>query len=311
MRIRATVAAVSGALALSALAVPAAQADGSVSRADIAKVLKAGQAASGTSKSAFSASAVAADAPYALDVSFSNVKVNKGKTIVAGTTGTLTVPVTYTMTHAANVDIAAEDFFSDIELYYGATYVDSEYGLYSDDFPVCKSTSTTVANCTQSIVIHPAWGDLENAAAGKWKAAAYAVALNGQDPSSDTFDVTKVGVAEKEGLPGVSILRAARLSVNATPEPVKKGKTITVTGKLTRANWDGANYTGYGNQAVKLQFRKSGTNTYTTVKTIRTAANGDLKTTVKATVDGFFRYVSATTVTTSDAYAAPDYIDVK
>jgi hypothetical protein len=62
---------------------------------------------------------------------------------------------------------------------------------------------------------------------------------------------------------------------------------------------------------VKLQFRKNGTSTYTTVKTIRTVANGDLKTTVTATADGFFRYVFAATATTSDAFAAPDFIDVK
>ena len=123
MRIRATVAAVSGALALSALAVPAAQADGSVSRADAAKILAAGQAASG--KSAFSTSAAADDIgkPYALNASFSNIKINNGKAIVAGTTGTITVPITYTLTHGADVDITAEDFFTDVELYYGAQAV--------------------------------------------------------------------------------------------------------------------------------------------------------------------------------------------
>ena len=278
MRIGATLAALSGALVLSAVLVPVALADG--------------------------------DKPYPLDVSFSNITINKGKPIVAGTTGALTVPITYTLTHGADVDIAAEDFFTDVELYYGGSYVNSEAGLYGDDWAHCTAASPTVAHCTQSIVIRPA-RDLFDATAGKWKAYAYARELNGQDPGSDDYDVTKTGSVEKEGLAGPSVLRLAKLSVDASPEPVRKGATITVTGRLTRAGWEGAKYAGYGNQAVKLQFRKNGTNTYTTVKTIRTAANGDLKTTVRATVDGFFRYVSATTTTTSDAYAAPDFIDVK
>ncbi|WP_412180795.1 hypothetical protein [Streptomyces sp. ADMS] len=81
--------------------------------------------------------------------------------------------------------------------------------------------------------------------------------------------------------------------------------------KLTRASWDGPNCTGYATQPVQLQFRKNGTGTYTVVKTIRTTTKGDLKTTVKATADGFFRYVFAGTRTTVGAGAAAEFIDVK
>ncbi|WP_371661647.1 hypothetical protein [Streptomyces sp. NBC_00280] len=292
MRICATVAAVSGALALSVLAVPAAHADNSVSGADVTD----------------------ADQPYALNASFSNIKINNGRAIVAGTTGMITVPITYTLTHGADVDITAEDFFTDVELYYVASqddsYDDSDYTLFGDDWAHCTAASVTVANCTQSIVIHPAQ-DLFNEAAGKWKAYAYARALNGQDTGSDDYDVTKVGVVEKDLIAGPSLLRAAKLTVNATPEPVVKGKTITVTGKLTRANWDGANYTGYASQPVQLQFRKNGASAYTVVKTIKTTTKGDLKTTVKATADGYFRYVFTGTATTGALGAAPDFIDVK
>jgi hypothetical protein len=62
---------------------------------------------------------------------------------------------------------------------------------------------------------------------------------------------------------------------------------------------------------VKLQFRKKGTSTYTTVKTIKTGSAGALKTTVKATVDGYFRYSFAGTTTTPAVNAAGDFIDVK
>ncbi|MFE9812317.1 hypothetical protein [Streptomyces sp. NPDC005548] len=119
MRIRATVAAVSGALALSALAVPAAQADGSADhRADVAKVREAAHAASG--KTPYTGSTGSDGVPYTLDLSFSGVKVNGGKPIVVGTTNRVSVPVTYTVKHAASVDITADDFLMDVEIYRGS-----------------------------------------------------------------------------------------------------------------------------------------------------------------------------------------------
>jgi hypothetical protein len=96
MRIRATVTAVSGALALSAFVVPAAQADvhasggDSTYRADIARFLGGG-------KTAFITSPVDAGGPYELNVQFSNFKV--AKSINVGASGHVVVPVTYTLTH--------------------------------------------------------------------------------------------------------------------------------------------------------------------------------------------------------------------
>jgi hypothetical protein len=56
----------------------------------------------------------------------------------------------------------------------------------------------------------------------------------------------------------VRLKRAAKVTVNAAPEPVAKGKKITVTGKLTRANWETKKYGGYGGRTVELQFRQTG-----------------------------------------------------
>jgi hypothetical protein len=73
---------------------------------------------------------------------------------------------------------------------------------------------------------------------------------------------------------------------------VKKNTTITVTGALTRANWETYKYGGYTGQPVRLQFKKKGTGTYTTLKTVTTDGKGNLRTTTKATADGYFRYSS-------------------
>jgi hypothetical protein len=310
MRIRATVAAVSGALALSAFVVPAAHAADSASsyRADVAKVLEAAHSAS--SRTAFSATTAADDEPYALDVTFSNLKVNSGKAIAVGTTNHVAVPVTYTLTHGADVDITAADFQTGPYIYKGA-FSDPDNLLFGVDAAKCTVTSSTAASCKGNIDIYPAEGDLINSDAGAWKAAGLAIALNGQDPSSSSFDITKVGVADKGGFTSPNVQRYSKLTVNASPEPVKKGKTITVTGKLTRANWETNKYAGYAGQSVKLQFRKKGSTTYTTIKTIKTDGYGNLKTTTTASVDGYYRYSFAGTSTTPAVSAAGDYVDVR
>jgi hypothetical protein len=276
MRIRATVAAVSGALALTALAVPAAQA-----------VTDSG-------------------APYTLNASFSNLSI--AKAVKVGTTNEVSVAYTYTLTHGSDVDITAKDFYTDAFLYHG-TYSDSSPELYGDDPATCTATSSTTATCTGNINIYPADGDLQNAWAGSWSVAAEAVAFNGQDQQNP--DMSKVGYKDQSGLATTLVQRNSTLTVNAGPEPVAKGKTLTVTGKLSRANWEDHQYHGYTNQPVKLQFRKAGTSTYTTVKTVYTDSYGNLKTTTTATYDGYWRFSFAGTSTTPAVNATGDYVDVQ
>ncbi|WP_369271795.1 hypothetical protein AB5J55_18755 [Streptomyces sp. R11] len=310
MRIRATVAAVSGALAISALTVPASQAADSSSygKDDVRKAVQSARQAPGESaRSAYTAQD--AGTPYALALSFSNVKVNSGKPIVAGTTNRVTVPVTYKVTHAADIDLNATDFYLDVEIYRGASYSEWDNLLYGDEWPVCTATSSTTANCKGTIDVYPDF-ELTNADATTWKAAGYAYDFNDQDPLAEDIDWSKVGYAEQEALATTKLQRFSKLTVNASPEPVKKGKTITVTGKLTRANWDTHKYAGYAGQSVKLQFRKKGSSTYTTLKTIKTNSYGDLKTTVTASTDGYFRYSFAGTATTPAVNATGDFVDV-
>ncbi|MFE9098761.1 hypothetical protein [Streptomyces sp. NPDC007264] len=299
MRIRATVAAVTGALALSAFAVPAAQAaDPAPSFATgAAKVLQAAHAASG--KTAFTAAAPTAGQPYALNVSFSNLKI--GKAYKVGTTNHVAVPVSYTLTHGADVDITAADFDNGPFLYRGSVDTPDNI-LLGDDPAACTATSATTATCKGNVDIYPDLGDLMNADAGTWNVGALAIVLNGQD---------LVGFAKQGGLGTTLIQRYSKLTVDASPEPVKKGKTITVTGKLSRANWETNKYAGYSGQSVKLQFAKKGNSTYSTVKTIKTDGSGNLKTTVKASVDGTYRYAFAGTSSTPAVNAAGDFVDVK
>ncbi|MGW5275058.1 hypothetical protein ACWEQP_21300 [Streptomyces sp. NPDC004044] len=307
MRIRATVAAVTGALALSALVVPSAANAADAHHSVLADVVRAAHAASGTKTGARS---VGADETAPLDLTFSKLSVNGGKPIVVGTTNTKTVATTFTVTHGADVDIFADDFALDVELYRGS-FDDPTNILFGDVAPTCTTVSSTVATCKGQIDVWPQEDFVGNADATTWKAVGFAADFNGQDPSAPDFDPSQIRFAQQDGLGTTKLQRFSKLTVNAAPEPVKKGRTITVTGKLTRANWETHTYAGYTVQPVKLQFRKKTSTAYTTVKTIKSSSTGALKTTVTASVDGYWRYSFAGTSTTPAVTTTGDYVDVQ
>ncbi|MFF4551023.1 hypothetical protein [Streptomyces sp. NPDC001435] len=287
MRIRATVVAASGALALSAFVVPAAHAaDAPSYRTEAVKALSA------SGKSAFTAS-TAAD----LGVSFSNFKITGA--IKVGTTNHVSTTVTYTLTHGANYDIGSDDFDNGPFIYKGSSPETADKVLFGDAPADCTATSSTTATCKGLIDIYPGDNELINSDAGTWSAGALAIQYSTSDSTVQS------------GLGSTKVQRYSKLTVNASPEPVKKGKTITVTGKLSRANWEDHLYHGYTNQSVKLQFRKKGSSTYTTLKTIKSDSTGYLKTTTTATVDGYYRYSFAGTSTTPAVNATGDFVDVQ
>ena len=290
MRVRASVAIVTGALALTGLAVPAAQADSLPNLASMAP--------SSAKASALKATPFAAAADEVVgDTKVTAVTVNGGKNIVVGTTQKKAFTVSVTATDPKGI----HDAFA--MLWHGP---DSEHAdgaivpanLDDEQIGTCTNSSATTATCKVTLIADPNENIYSNILAGTWKVWVGAAAKDGDYVIREAYKTAKVQ-------------RASKLTVNASPEPVKKGKTITVTGKLTRANWDRGTYNGYSTQPVKLQFRKKSSSTYTTVKTIKTSSTGDLKTTVTATQDGYFRYSFAGTTTTPAVSAAGDFVDVR
>ncbi|GGN61135.1 hypothetical protein GCM10011579_027110 [Streptomyces albiflavescens] len=282
MRIRATVAAVSGALALSAFVVPGAHA------ADVPSFAKP-DAASRFDASTKSAFATAADEP-----TISNVTVNGGKDIVLGTTTTKTITVSLTATHASGI----EDAY--IDLWHGTDVETDIDGLLvpNEDAATCTAASATTSTCKLTITVDPQLDLYANSLAGTWHVTAAALATDGSMYWNDYYKTARVQ-------------RYSKLTVNAGPEPVSKGATLTATGKLSRANWEDHLYHGYTNQPVKLQFRKAGTSTYTTVKTVYSDSTGNLKATTTANYDGYWRFSFAGTTTTPAVSATGDYVDVR
>ncbi|WAZ26227.1 calcium-binding protein [Streptomyces cinnabarinus] len=234
------------------------------------------------------APADAAPGPTPTEPVVSGAVVNSGKDVIVGITHDVAFPVTVT---------GADDS--------GLSFVDVDLKGPHGGFYTTDAFCETATACTTAFTVnaHPAPGsddpvDLANANAGTWKV----------DALVDTHDGDSVFAP---GVASFGLKRAARLTVNAAPEPVAKGATITVTGKLVRANWDTYRYAGYTGQAVKLQFRPKDSDTYTTVATVNTNSTGNLHAKVKAAKDGYWRWNFAGTTTTGPAKAAGDYVDVR
>ncbi|MEV0173241.1 calcium-binding protein [Streptomyces sp. NPDC050803] len=225
------------------------------------------------------------DEPIRID----SVVINGGKPVVVGTQAIVKFPIAVTATHASGVYQADATLFSPS---YAVVYTDGYQKLD------CAETRPTTT-CTSSYTVDPIKVFTQgNSPAGTWRVFLHVDAWEGAPyESNDEYHV--------------ELLRAARLTANATPEPVSKGKTITVKGTLTRADWSTDKYVGFKGQPVKLQFRKKGTSTYTTLKTVTSGSGGAVTATATAGADGYYRFAFAGTGTTAAVRASGDFVDVR
>ncbi|WAZ23458.1 hypothetical protein STRCI_004799 [Streptomyces cinnabarinus] len=103
-------------------------------------------------------------------------------------------------------------------------------------------------------------------------------------------------------------------TVSTCTGTARKDGTLTVTGQLTRPDWQSRDVdgtaipVGYAGQSVRLQLKKSGATSYSTVKTATTDADGKLRTTVKATASGAWRWVFSQNSTSAAAVSTGDGI---
>ncbi|WP_375423811.1 hypothetical protein [uncultured Friedmanniella sp.] len=135
---------------------------------------------------------------------------------------------------------------------------------------------------------------LKNSEAGLWTATSVTRWSGGAITSKDAFRV----------------VRAAKLTTNAKPEPVTAGHRLVVTGKLTRANWETRKYAGYTKRKVQLEFRPTG-GTYGLVSTVTSHGKGAVQKTVTADVDGCYRFVFTGSSTTRKVTSKADCVDVR
>ncbi|TFV32844.1 hypothetical protein E4K10_26030 [Streptomyces sp. T1317-0309] len=105
--------------------------------------------------------------------------------------------------------------------------------------------------------------------------------------------------------------RDTQVTVDATPEPVNGARPSPSRAACSTPTGDRRVHRRRGGRPVQLQFRAEGCHDYTTVKTVRTTANGTVSTTVRASSDGSYRWVYAGTADTAAAVSAADFVDVR
>nr|WP_202468022.1 hypothetical protein [Streptomyces sp. SID8378] len=242
----------------------------------------------GGAAAAFTAVAAAPAGAAEGGASFSRVQVNGGQPIVIGTTNEVMAPASFRMTTTKQGKWPAVFLYRS-----GGDRL--WHAIETDD---CVKVGPGVCDITERMYFQPSEYDMRNSEAGAWKVGAEVYFKDGSGDSDD------------KGMT-VYVQRNSRLTVNASPEPVAKGKTITVTGKVTRANWETRKYASYGGRHVSLQFKPSGSASYSTVKKVYADGSGNLKTTLKATKTGTWRWVYYGNTTTGASKSSGDNVVVK
>ncbi|MEV6381661.1 hypothetical protein AB0M31_19850 [Streptomyces sp. NPDC051773] len=242
-------------------------------------------------------------------ITVSDIVINKGKPIVVGASKEVAPPISFNIALPAGQSTAKPSGYTAHPFIYRGklkTAVDTGDGYIGPGIYTCFEIDAKHARCEGEFHIdpHPSRRQVNtNAAATTWKVA---VALR-LWKSNGGLKTEEYETRSKT----VQLKRAAKVTVAATPETVTKGKKITVTGKLTRANWSTKKYGGYSGRTVSLQYRASDATSFKTVKKVTTSSTGALKTTVNASADGFYRWVYHGNSTTAVATSASDYIDVR
>ncbi|MFG3013217.1 hypothetical protein ACGFZB_22655 [Streptomyces cinerochromogenes] len=228
------------------------------------------------------------------DIRVVKTVVNTGHNVTVGTSKKVTFPIALTIKD--NSGVKGVTRISTFNTTYG-------YGFFDWTGTSCVKKSPTTSVCTATMTVAPAWirdsDDMDsNKLAGVWQVNATVKANDGDYWISDR-------VAEYK------VKRASQLTTDASPEPVAKGAKLTVTGKLSRANWEDLKYHGFTGQDVKLQFKADGAAHYRTVRTVRTGDAGKLSTKVTATSAGSWRWYFPGTTTTARVVSAGDAVKLK
>ncbi|GAX52383.1 hypothetical protein [Streptomyces olivochromogenes] len=242
-------------------------------------------------------------------ITVSDIVINNGKPIVAGTSKEVEPPISFNIALPSGYSTANPSRYDAYPfLYRGSikTAADTGENFIGPGGYTCYEIDSKHARCEGNLYIdpHPSQDHVDsNSDATTWKVGV-SLRLWKADGGLKTGELeTRSTTAQ--------LKRAAKATANASPEPVTKGKSITVTGKLTRANWSTKKYDAYSGRTVSLQFRAKGADTFKTVKKATTSSTGGLKVTVTASVDGSYRWVYSGNSTTGVATSAADYVDVR
>ncbi|GAB2815791.1 hypothetical protein GCM10027176_20560 [Actinoallomurus bryophytorum] len=115
-------------------------------------------------------------------------------------------------------------------------------------------------------------------------------------PSTSSVDYVDVGY------------RTAISGFNASPEPIAKGRRLTVAGTLKR---DTTAWKAFSGQSVKIYFAAKGATSWTYEGTAKTSSTGHFSHTFTAAKDGTWRAIYAGSTTYVTVTGPGDYVDVR
>lgn len=122
---------------------------------------------------------------------------------------------------------------------------------------------------------------------------------------------------EQDDIATFSVFRPTRIvKLDAAPEPIKKGKKLTVSGYLQRMDPYGGSaggpaYVVARGVKVAIQFKAKGTGTWVSGGTATSASSGRFAKTFTAAKDGYWRAVFPGSGTYAASTGTPDYVDVR
>jgi hypothetical protein len=181
-----------------------------------------------------------------------------------------------------------------------------------------KTAYVVYAGKTVDVYFDPA------GAAPRAKVATVTTDSNGKFAKKFTAKTTGTWSAQFAGTSSYAAVRSngdnvvvskkkTHLTVNASPEPVKKGGTVTVAGKLTHATSvrGTLHYTAYKGKTVTVWFDPTGPKGATKVATVTTRADGTFSVKRTQSVPGVWRAKFAGTANYAAATSIGDYVAVK
>jgi hypothetical protein len=209
-----------------------------------------------------------------------SVSVSK-KALTLGSSSRSCASVAFTAVLSAPMPSGADYAFSGVGVDLFAPGDDADDPTYGNAFAEVGKTSTykgTVKVCG-------------NSGAGTYKADVYGAVVPNDATSDDDFQTTNTVHTS------LTVKRPTTLSLDASPEPVKKGKKITAAGYLKA---DGKVLSG---ASVKIYFEASGSKTYAYKGTAKTSSKGKYSKTFTATKTGTWKAVYSGSTTRNSANA--------
>ncbi|MEW1546037.1 hypothetical protein [Streptomyces tsukubensis] len=217
---------------------------------------------------------------------YSNPALNNGKPVVIGL-GVARFPTAF------DIDDRNGGVHNTAMIWHGWGYDDRENVFYAEGVENCAGQM----RCKGTFHVNHKY--VKNSQAGIWH-----LTLAGSIPDGP-------GTLLKSTL-RFSVLRKTALTVNAAPEPVRKGGTVGVSGRLTAADWERGRYTGLqSRKKVQLEFRAAGSGTYRTVGRAYPDRYGKVAFKAKAAADGYWRLRYPGDTTTAPVLTYGDFVDVR